>query len=130
MDERKMDPAIGQTTERITGADPVRRNADLAAARQRQSAEALDSASLAEDSRAEQRDAARSVLEQAIGANTRLSIARSDSADTFIYRAIDRDTGEVIQEWPPAQFARLLEEQGARGVSEEIIAGLVVDEEA
>ncbi|MCC6919560.1 MAG: flagellar protein FlaG [Alphaproteobacteria bacterium] len=32
--------------------------------------------------------------------NERLSIVRDDDTGTFIYRSIDRKTGEVIRQWP------------------------------
>jgi flagellar protein FlaG len=35
-----------------------------------------------------------------IGQNERLSISRDPASGTFIYRSIDRETGEVIRQWP------------------------------
>jgi len=32
--------------------------------------------------------------------NERLSIVRDDATGTFIYRSIDRKTGEVVRQWP------------------------------
>ncbi|MGF1545168.1 MAG: hypothetical protein ACFB00_11815 [Parvularculaceae bacterium] len=48
--------------------------------------------------------ATREAIARALGANTRLAISPNENAPGFIYRAIDVDTGEVVQEWPEAQF--------------------------
>lgn len=126
-----MDATIGQNSQRVTGIDPVQRSAALADARSRASQAALQSAEAAEARRAEQREMVRSILERAVGANTRLSIARNESALTFVYRAIDVDTGEVVREWPPVDFARLLQQNGAGpDLSGDALAGLVLDEQA
>ena len=126
-----MDATIGQNAERLTGVDAAQRSQALADARQRSSQAALQTADAAQARKAEQREMLRSILEQAVGANTRLSIAKPDGADAFIYRAIDVDSGEVVREWPPAQFAQLLEQDGAaRQLANEALAGLLIDEQA
>lgn len=126
-----MDGTIGQNSDRITGIDPVQRSAALADARHRASETALQSAEAGETRKAEQREMVRSILERAVGANTRLSIARNESALTFVYRAIDIDTGEIVREWPPVDFARLLEQNGVGpDLSGDALAGLVLDEQA
>ena len=125
-----METTIGQSGDRLAGVDPAARSAELADARRRASVSALQSAAAAEARRAEQRAETRAIIEHAIGANTRLSIARNDAVDTFVYRAIDRDTGEVVHEWPPVQFARFLEQSGVIGLTDEALMGLVIDEEA
>lgn len=126
-----MDATIGHNSQRVTGIDPAQRSAAHADARQRSSAAALQSAEAAEARRAEQREMVRSILERAVGANTRLSIERNESALTFVYRAIDIDTGEVVREWPPVDFAQLLEENGvAPDLAGDALAGLVFDEQA
>lgn len=35
-----------------------------------------------------------------MGQHERLSIARDEATGTFIYRSIDKATGEVIRQWP------------------------------
>lgn len=124
-----MDATIGQNSERVAGVNPAQRTAALADARRRASAAALQSAEAAETRKADQREMVRSILERAVGANTRVSIARNDSALTFVYRAIDIDTGEVVREWPPVEFAQLLRENGAAaGLAEDALAGVLIDE--
>ena len=62
-----------------------------------------------------------------LGENSRLSIERRKNSDGFIYRSIDRETGEVLREWPPERFQEFAEGEGASvGRSE----GLVVDRKA
>ena len=51
---------------------------------------------------------------------TRLSIEFNEEANRFIYRAIDKETGEVVTEFPPEEVIR----QIARFRE---IAGLVLD---
>ncbi len=126
-----MDARIGQNTERVTGLDPAQRSTALAEARKRSSAAALQNAEAAESRKADQREMVRAILERAVGANTRVSIARQESDMTFVYRAIDVETGEVVREWPPADFAKLLEKSGATaGLAEDVMAGLAFDEQA
>jgi len=126
-----MDATIGKATERVTGADPAQRSAALADARQRASQAALQSAKAGETRKMDQRETTRTILERAIGANTRLSIARNGSNDTFVYRAIDVNSGEVIIEWPPVQFAKFLVDNGAAaGLAADALQGLVLDEQA
>ena len=126
-----MDSTIGNTTERAAGADPAQRSAALADARRRASQSALESAAASEARRAEQLEKLQTIIEQVIGANTRLSIQRNDNFNAFVYRAIDVNSGEVVKEWPPVQFAAFLEENGvaSKGL-EEVFAGVVVDEQA
>ena len=126
-----MDATVGQSTERVTGIDPAKRSEALAAARQRASRAALRTADAAEEKRADQREMVRSILEQAVGANTRLSVTRGDSVGAYVYRAIDVDSGEVVLEWPPDQMIQLLEQNGvAAGLAAEALSGLTVNEEA
>lgn len=35
-----------------------------------------------------------------MGQHERLSIARDEATGTFIYRSIDKSTGEVVRQWP------------------------------
>lgn len=57
----------------------------------------------------------REAVARVLGANTRLSIARSETSLDFVYRAIDINTGEVVNEWPQDTFVELI-----RGVSEDV----------
>ncbi|MEL6362931.1 MAG: flagellar protein FlaG [Pseudomonadota bacterium] len=69
----------------------------------------------------------REAISRALGLNTRLSITRASDASTFVYRAIDVNSGEVVQEWPEEAFVDLI-----RGVRSEVRAsaeqGLLVDD--
>jgi len=68
----------------------------------------------------------REAVARVLGANTRLSISRSETTLNFVYRAIDIETGEIVNEWPQDRFIELV-----RGVREDvrtdIDAGLVLD---
>ena len=124
-----MDATIGQPVDRAPKVDPQARNAELANARRTAGENALANAEAAQARKADQREMTRAIIERAVGANTRLSIARNDMADTYIYRAVDRDTGEVIKEWPPVQFAQFLQENGAGEISRADLQGLLVNEQ-
>ena len=126
-----MDATIGHNAQRVGGADASQRTAALAEARQRASQSALQTAEAAQSRKAEQREMLRSILEQAVGANTRLSISRREGVDSFVYRAIDVNSGAVVREWPPVQFANFLQKHGAsQSLAAEAMAGLLVDEQA
>lgn len=110
-------------------AATVEQRDDLAQSRRRATEAALDRAKAGEAQRASSRESVRAQLERAVGANTRLSIERNESALTFVYRAIDRDTGEVLREWPPADFARFVEDVlGKNAISDS--AGALLDKQA
>lgn len=83
----------------------------------------------AEDSKArasEQLAELREAVARVIGANTRLSISRSENSLNFIYRAIDVDTGEIVNEWPQDTFVELV--RGVRDdVRTDVDAGLMLD---
>ncbi len=89
---------------------------------QDQLARADDSKARAADQLAELREA----VARVVGANTRLSISRSENSLGFVYRAIDVDTGEIVNEWPQDKFVDLV-----RGVREDVRtdvdAGLMLD---
>jgi len=75
---------------------------------------------------AEQLAELREAVARAIGANTRLSISRSSNSLDFVYRAIDVDTGEVVNEWPQDVFIELI--RGVRDdVRTDVDAGLILD---
>lgn len=68
----------------------------------------------------------REAVARVLGANTRLSISRSDGTFDFVYRAIDVDTGEIINEWPQEVFVDLI--RGVRDdVRTDVDAGLWLD---
>ncbi len=86
------------------------------------------SAAAADEARARTADAlaaTREAIARAVGANTRLSISRSEEAYRFVYRAIDVNTGEVVQEWPEEQFVDLI--RAARPQTDDAGAGAVLD---
>jgi uncharacterized FlaG/YvyC family protein len=103
-----------------------RRNSALADKRreltQDHIARAEDARAKAADQLAELREAVARVL----GANTRLSITKATNSRNFVYRAIDVDTGEIVNEWPQDVFIDLV-----RGVREDvrtdIDSGLMLD---
>lgn len=128
--------AISQTTRPdanfTEGAD--QRRAQLEAARRRASAAQVESAQVASEQRAEQFRAANEIVSRAVGANTRLEISSGEGSNPFTYRAVDIDTGEVVSEWPPEQFANFIAQLGAQlnaqlgGQAQG--SGIVVDEQA
>lgn len=125
-----MNATIGPPGDSVTRIDTAARSAELNDARRAAGQAALQSAEAAQARKAEQRETTRAIIERAVGANTRLMISRSNTADTYIYRAIDKATGEVVKEWPPVQFAQFLQENGAAEISSEAIQGLLVNEQA
>ena len=126
-----MDATIGQTPERSVGIDPAQRQSEQAQARRAATQSALRAAEASEARRADQREFVRATLERAVGANTRLSIERRPDVPTFIYRAIDRDSGEIVSEWPPKQFVQFLNDNGATAeIINEITNGQLIDEQA
>ncbi len=92
------------------------RSAALAESRRQTSAEQVARAEQAQARTADRLAEVREAVARVLGANTRLSIARTNAFD-FVYRAIDVDTGEVINEWPQAVFVDLI-----RGVRDDVRA--------
>jgi len=103
------------------------RTAALAEARRRTGAEARQNAAEASARQDELLAASREVISRAVGANTRLSISKSEESGEFVFKAIDVETGEVVLQWPPEKFAALVKSMGPEG---EALAGLVVDDKA
>lgn len=103
------------------------RAAALAEARRRSSAEARRSVAEATARQEELFAASREIIAQATGANTRLSITKSEQAGGFVFRAIDVETGEVVMQWPPEQFAALAK---SLGLAADALPGAVIDLEA
>ncbi len=90
------------------------RSAALAESRRQANAEQQQRAAEAQTRASDRLAEVREAVARVLGANTRLSIARTSAFD-FVYRAIDVDTGEVINEWPQAVFVDLI-----RGVREDV----------
>ncbi|MEL7028975.1 MAG: flagellar protein FlaG [Pseudomonadota bacterium] len=69
-------------------------------------------------------------LQKVIGVNARLSIEAHEKSGDYVYKSIDRNTGEVINQWPPEKFLRFLEAELERLdlVGERV--GVVADERA
>ncbi len=125
-----MDARIGTGTEQLTGGDPAQRASALADARRRASQAALQQNQAAEARKVEQRQRVRAILEEAVGANTRLAIARNESFGVFTFQAIDKATGDVVKEWPPVQFARFLESNGTvTDITASDVRGLILNEQ-
>jgi uncharacterized FlaG/YvyC family protein len=88
----------------------------------------LQHAAQVEESRARAADRLAELKEavaRVVGADTRLSIARSDSFG-FVYRAIDIETGEVVHEWPQQTFLNLVRAV-REDVRADVEAGLILD---
>jgi uncharacterized FlaG/YvyC family protein len=90
------------------------RSAALAQSRRQANAEQLARAEQAQARTSDRLAEVREAVARVLGANTRLSIARTSAFD-FVYRAVDIDTGEVVNEWPQAVFVELI-----RGVGEDV----------
>jgi len=129
MDNARVDIASAASRQIESGAE---RSAALAASRKRAQAAQIASAEAARASQSEQFAISSEAIARAIGANTRLSIERTTSTDVFVYRAIDRDTGEVVREWPPQQFAEFLRDIQSVGSQQPVQeqTGRVFDEQA
>lgn len=133
-------PTISQSAIPAAGAAPAGSSSapnanaaasnrtDALAARRREAVAERTAAADAARARASQELAAtREAIARAIGANTRLSITRSDAPGAFVYQAIDVDTGEVVHQWPQGAFLQLV--QGVReDVNADVQAGLLIDQ--
>ena len=58
-----------------------------------------------------------------LGDDTRLSIDTDEETGKFVYKSVDRKSGEVVRQFPPEEFLRLIG-------SMQNLEGLVVDEKA
>lgn len=89
-----IDATSGILAVPVTPADPVRPV-------QRQPAQQGEAESGVSNKTAEAVEAAlRQVAPPVMGQNERLSISRDEATGTFIYRSIDRESGEVVRQWP------------------------------
>ena len=125
-----MDTTIAQTGDRLAGANAGQATQNSADVQRRPPATAGETAEATETRRILQGAETTRIVESTFGVNTRLSISRNDNFDAFVYRVIDRVSGEILREWPPVQFARFLEENGAPGLTPQALTGLAVDERA
>jgi len=102
------------------------RNEALAERRKALNAEVAARAEAAKARSADRLAEVREAVARVLGANTRLSISRSESSADFVYRAIDVDTGEIVNEWPQEVFIDLI--RGVRDdVRSDVDAGLMLD---
>lgn len=117
MEVSRLSPSPAAPNTRDAGADrsAEQRKEALAENRRAQSAEQIDRAEAARARSADQLAELREAVARVLGANTRLSISRSETSLDFIYRAIDIDTGEIVNEWPQDTFIELV-----RGVREDV----------
>ena len=90
------------------GIKAAERNAALAEARSSSNEARAREAAAARARSSEQLAETREAIARAVGANTRLSIERSDETSAFVYRAIDISSGEVVNEWPEDKFLALV----------------------
>lgn len=99
--------SVGQAGNDL-GVKAAERNAALAEARSSSNEARAREAAAARARGAEQLAETREAIARAVGANTRLSIERSDDSSSFVYRAIDISSGEVVHEWPEDKFLALV----------------------
>jgi uncharacterized FlaG/YvyC family protein len=103
-----------------------RRNEALAEKRRQLNAEVAARAEEAKARSADRLAEVREAVARVLGANTRLSISRSETNLDFVYRAIDVDTGEIVNEWPQDVFVDLIRGVGD-DVRTDVDAGLMLD---
>ena len=102
------------------------RNEALAEKRKALNAEVAARAEEAKARSADRLAEVREAVARVLGANTRLSISRSESSLDFVYRAIDVDTGEIVTELP--QDVCIDSIRGVRDdVRSDVDAGLMLD---
>ncbi|MEM9749884.1 MAG: flagellar protein FlaG [Pseudomonadota bacterium] len=68
-------------------------------------------------------------LRRVLGEESRLSIESDDTSGGFVYRSIDRETGEILRQWPPEKFLRFLEAELERANVLARDTGVIADEE-
>ncbi|MEX0643879.1 MAG: flagellar protein FlaG [Parvularculaceae bacterium] len=125
MDVSKANENPVLTSQLNAGAE---RAAALAEARRQVSGAQVEAERAAQTRRTETIAETRAAIAEALGANTRISITRGEEALMFVYQAIDVNSGEVVQEWPPERFVEFV--NSIRPGAGEDVAGLIVDSEA
>lgn len=123
---QRVGPAVPGTA--IAGAQD--RKGDLEQARRSATENSLAQAQDAKERRSEQFRESSELISRAIGANTRLEISSGEGSNTFSYRAIDVDTGEVVSEWPGEDFANLLAVLARTNPAQQPPTGVILDEQA
>ena len=123
-----MEVTQANTPIKTPAADAAGRERAAALAEKRAAAteQKIEAGDASRNKAAEALAATREAIARALGLNTHLSITRSNSAPTFVYRAIDNATGEIVHEWPEETFMELV--RGVRtDVETDIDAGLLLD---
>jgi flagellar protein FlaG len=49
------------------------------------------------------------LIKKSLPSNSRLQVVKDKELGTYIYRAIDPDTGEIIMQWPPEHLLAMRE---------------------
>lgn len=70
------------------------------------------------------------ILQSSLGENSRLSIERHEASGRYVYRSVDKTSGEVLSQWPVEGFLSHLEKVIEAQNAEIEAAGLALDEEA
>ena len=70
------------------------------------------------------------ILQSSLGENSRLSIERHEASGRYVYRSVDKTSGEVLSQWPVEGFLSHLEKVIEVQNAEAETAGLALDEEA
>ncbi|MEZ5921512.1 MAG: hypothetical protein R3C60_09200 [Parvularculaceae bacterium] len=121
-----MNPLSQTSSAPQTDSSPGGRNDAAAEARRRSAAELAQRQQESQARTADRLSEVREAVARVLGLNTRLSITRPENSLNFVYRAIDIDTGEVVNEWPEDRFIDLV-----RGVSQDVRtdvnAGAILD---
>jgi flagellar protein FlaG len=47
------------------------------------------------------------LIKQSLPPNSKLQIEQDQNTGTFIYRSVDRDTGEVLKQWPSEKMLQM-----------------------
>lgn len=89
-----IDGTSGISAVSVTATDPVRPVPRESAPRKEAEPAVSQKAAEAVET------ALRSLEPPLMGQHERLSISRDEATGTFIYRSIDRKTGEVVRQWP------------------------------
>ena len=99
--------------------EEARAKAEAARSRRNEKAEAREDGEISQDT-----------LTRVLGENARLSIEAHEKSGDYIYKSVDKKTGEVIQQWPPEKFLRFIEAQLERAEVSDRPSGVIADEKA
>lgn len=53
------------------------------------------------------RAAVEKLIRRSMPANTKLRIDQDKETGTYIYRSVDKETGQVVRQWPPDELVKL-----------------------